>query len=60
MKHLETGALLAPDLSSADGLPYEWRLNWRTAGETNRIRAFAAAARDFAAANGNPLLPAEE
>lgn len=43
-----------------DGLPYEWRLIWRTTGETNRIRAFAAAARDFVAVNGNPLLPAAE
>lgn len=42
-----------------DGLPYEWRLMWRTAGETNRIRAFAAAAGDFVAVNGNPLLPAD-
>lgn len=41
-----------------DGLPYEWRLIWRTAGETNRIRAFCRSAGDFVAEHGNPLLPA--
>ncbi|MFB7714086.1 LysR family transcriptional regulator [Streptomyces sp. NPDC056105] len=41
-----------------DGLPYEWRLIWRAAAETSRIRAFCQAARDFVEANGNPLLAA--
>ncbi|MGW0883427.1 LysR family transcriptional regulator [Streptomyces sp. NPDC002671] len=42
----------------SDGLPFEWRLIWRTAVETHRVRAFCQAARDFVEANGNPLLPA--
>ncbi|WP_258945432.1 LysR family transcriptional regulator [Actinomadura luteofluorescens] len=39
-----------------DGLPFEWRLTWRTSAETNRIRAFCQAACDFVATNANPLL----
>ncbi|MFD4183544.1 LysR family transcriptional regulator [Rhodococcus sp. NPDC058514] len=39
-----------------DGAALEWRLIWRAAGQTSRIRAFAEAARDFVAARGNPLL----
>ncbi|GAB2636332.1 LysR substrate-binding domain-containing protein [Prescottella soli] len=39
-----------------DGLPFEWRLIWRTAGTTNRIRAFSEAAQQYLAAAGNPLL----
>ncbi|TJZ77776.1 LysR family transcriptional regulator [Rhodococcus oryzae] len=39
-----------------DGTALEWRLIWRAAGQTSRIRAFAEAAQDFVAARGNPLL----
>ncbi|WP_433239500.1 LysR family transcriptional regulator [Streptosporangium sp. CA-135522] len=39
-----------------DAPDFEWRLVWRTAAESNRIRAFAQAAGDFVAARGNPLL----
>jgi DNA-binding transcriptional LysR family regulator len=38
-----------------DGLPRERRLAWRAAAETSRIRAFRQTARDFAAAQANPL-----
>ncbi|WFR73512.1 hypothetical protein P9209_07665 [Prescottella defluvii] len=39
-----------------DGLLFEWRLIWRTASTTNRIRAFSDAAEQYLAAEGNPLL----
>ncbi|MFC5753432.1 LysR family transcriptional regulator [Actinomadura rugatobispora] len=40
----------------SDGLPFQWRLVWRTAGETNRVRAFCQAARDFVDTHGDPLI----
>jgi DNA-binding transcriptional LysR family regulator len=40
----------------SDGPAFEWRLTWRTAAETNRIRAFSRTATDFVETNGNPLL----
>jgi DNA-binding transcriptional LysR family regulator len=39
-----------------DGPAYEWRLIWRSTAETNRLRAFAQAALDFAKTHPNPLL----
>lgn len=43
-------------LPIVDGLPFEWRLIWRTVAETNRIRAFVQAAGDFVTARENPLI----
>jgi hypothetical protein len=42
-----------------DGLPRERRLIWRTATETNRIRAFNRTVRDLVDARANPLLDPE-
>jgi len=39
-----------------DGLPFEWRLIWRAAVTTNRIRAFSEAAQHYLTAGVNPLL----
>ncbi|QKG23866.1 LysR family transcriptional regulator [Actinomadura verrucosospora] len=38
-----------------DGPPFEWRLVWRAAAETNRIRAFCEAAADLVAEDGSPF-----
>jgi len=40
----------------SDGPEFVWHLIWRTAAETNRIRAFCRTAIDFVETNGNPLL----
>ncbi|MFE3293017.1 LysR family transcriptional regulator [Rhodococcus sp. NPDC059234] len=39
-----------------DGIDFEWRLIWRAAGQTGRIRAFAESAVEYVAKRGNPLL----